>query len=621
VTIPREGGKFDEKPAVIAALDALGVPESAMKQTVDEALADLRKGLDPSRTDDQFTPEQILDKIAELRARGGKDPEEAKKELEAAKQAFQAQQDNTLLRAWEYSVASMAKLSEKEVEPYVESITWLGNKVIDVFCDVLCDEDCDEDEVADFASEVGTKFEELLKKKVVLRYDASAETELSSDGSSKRGLWVVHRQPDDSVVNDLGSQERLVKDLLAEAVKEVNQNDWATRLLTTDNSAFSEAKSPKKSGGAHTDELLACFYDNPEPVDVYKQKPKGGSELLAWRVEQNKALHDTSGEEIGRDTDGATFPLTGGPHAFSLKPGASKLRQLTEGVNDADGAQQAVAAYVDTQKQTRDTRLPLDLKAGSRVMRFVEKACAGMPQSWVNVIVAQLKKRPAEKGITPAELRKEIEDYFSQVRAPRLAKERQTQKAQSREDFANHVLADASPGAPTVPLNLTDGGPLMKLFDRALAACEPQDRQDLTAAARVRLKALGGTEVTLAKVKGVIDQVVKTDQKKRLIDKETQKVVDDLSGSLEKIEVNIKEPISVGVLEILIGTAFVGASNKDDLKKRTMQKLPGSNPVTLEQVRQAVAGVIEEERGTELDKALEDTRKKSEQALSGPFGK
>ncbi|HEX5270521.1 MAG TPA: hypothetical protein VFW33_08555, partial [Gemmataceae bacterium] len=67
VSIPRAGSKFHETPAVMAALDAFGIPPDAMEKTVNEALEFLRRGQDKSLTEDRFTPEQVLDVIAARR--------------------------------------------------------------------------------------------------------------------------------------------------------------------------------------------------------------------------------------------------------------------------------------------------------------------------------------------------------------------------------------------------------------------------------------------------------------------------------------------------------------------------------------------------------------------------
>src|SRR5262249_55673499 len=60
-----------------------------------------------------------------------------------------------------------------------------------------------------------------------VRYDASVVIPKSADGNSSAGAWVMRRRKDDSKVNDLASQEKLVKDLLAEVAKAfAGTPDW-----------------------------------------------------------------------------------------------------------------------------------------------------------------------------------------------------------------------------------------------------------------------------------------------------------------------------------------------------------------------------------------------------------
>ncbi len=71
-----------------------------------KALAtDACKGFDDPTGTDEFTPQELLERIGKDRPGGAVDAEKAA----AAKAAFETSHDNTLMRAWEYTVATMVE--------------------------------------------------------------------------------------------------------------------------------------------------------------------------------------------------------------------------------------------------------------------------------------------------------------------------------------------------------------------------------------------------------------------------------------------------------------------------------------------------------------------------------
>jgi hypothetical protein len=640
VAIPRAGGKFHETPAIMAALNAFGIPVAAMEKTVNDALDSLRGGLDKSLTEDLFTPEQVLDKIAALR--GVRDVDKSKQELDAAKQAFQAQQENALLRAWEYTVASMAELGENQGMAVREPTYLAGEKAIFGLGATLKAEGNEAGVVDKFLKDVYDKFDALFREQVAIRYDASVVTPKSADGNSSAGIWVMRRKKDDSKVNDQASQEKLVKDLLADVEKEFQgtpQEDWAKRVLlpsgekpftaaelktaeawtiarvkrANEERTLSDGPPPQPTGAfvEGTEELIAAFFNNPEPVAFEVKQPKDGTDLLAWMVDQTKALADTSQSEI---PGAATVPITGGPHAFSMKAGSPGLRALTDGVKNGKTAQDVVKDYADKHKGTKDTLIPLDLdNPNSQIMQFVAKTCAGMDASWADIIKGRLRALwdNYHDFVTPAQLKKEIDEDFATAYAPYLEEQRQAKKAKSRENFGKNLLADKSPTAPTVPLDLADDGRLMALVGDALAVCGAQAVAGLTADVRKTLSSLGGDKVTLAQVKEVIDEAIKAGYKKNALDAEKATV----QGATEQRGVlKGNSPL----LETWVRNVF-GDAPEQALVEKALAKLPKSRTatITFNQIQQAALDVIEEVRGPELDQKLEGIRGNAEAKLAG----
>ena len=88
---------IEEIPGVAAALNTLGIPEENHRDLILEALQDT--GVD------QTSLEAILKQVIINQRQEGK---EANKQLARAVDAFEAQESNTLLRAWEYTLAGLS---------------------------------------------------------------------------------------------------------------------------------------------------------------------------------------------------------------------------------------------------------------------------------------------------------------------------------------------------------------------------------------------------------------------------------------------------------------------------------------------------------------------------------
>ena len=629
VGIPRADSKFHETPAIVAALDALGVPAAAMEKSVNEALDVLRGGRDPALTEDTFAPEQILDMIGALR--GVSDVDKSKQELDAAKLAFQSQQDNLLLRAWEYTVASMAELGEdrgKEVrEPVLQAC---GNAMSSLEATLLA-EGHDAKIVSQFLDDAWVKFENLFVEQVAIRYDASVVIPKTEDGSSSAGAWVMRRTKDDSKVNDQASQEKLVRELMAEAAKEfqgTDKEDWAKRLRhpegerpftveelkdgaarvisrvkrASEEKTFSDGPPPQASGAyvAGTEELLAAFYDNAEPVQMEIAQPKDATDLLGWMLDQAKAL----GGGLRADVpEGATLPMTGGPHAFSMKLGAQGLGALVGELKDGQTAQDLVAKYADKHKGAKDVFRVLDPHDEStEVMGLVAKACAGLDPSWAEVVKQRLLVRynRGDDDISLAELKGEIDADFADVYAPYLAGQRQAKKARSRDGLGRHLLADTSPGAPTVALDLNDDSRLMGLVTDALAVCGPEGGDSLVDQARQRLGALGADPITLAQLKALMDETIKAAHKKRLeAELEAVQNAPDVMGKPRKR--------SALMMDTWMGMTL-GADATPELVQDAMDRLPkeADAMLTFADLQSAAKAALESVRSAELEQKQQD---------------
>jgi hypothetical protein len=619
VKVSRADSKLHEAPAVVAALDAFGIPEGAMKKTVDDALAALRVGLDPSLTEDSFTPEQVLDKIAEQLRAGGKAPDETAKGLSAAKLAFQGQQENRLLRAWEYTVASMAELGEDQGKKVREEARKAAIKAIGDACKELAKGGAAVPELQSFAQAMMKAFDEAFKAEAAIRYDASVVTEKSADGSSSRGVWVLQRK-DGTKVTDKASQDVLVKDVLAEAAKGFTaepRQTWAARVLSDSAGKALSAGPPAQPGGAYnagTEDLLAAFYDNPEPVVQNTKVTARGDDLLEWVLGQNKSILDTTGPQVG--TDGATYPMSGGPHAYSLKPGSGRLHELTGAINGGRSARDVVDGYKVKNRGVKDTKLPLDLTDGSRVKDLVASTCKGMHASWADALGKKIEALGAggtKTEITPAELKGAVDDLVDNLYAKGLDDGRVTEKAKNRENLGKKILSDTTGSAPKVPFDLAGGSRLMGLVANGLQHVPPDWRDDLTADAKKRLQDLSVTEVSPAQIKGVIEAVIGTDFKKRALDVEKKKghrvagqaVLADTSPEAPTVAIDVADHSHLMKL-VKAATAGLPPEFVDAAKVKIQALRTGTkSAVTAAEINAAVKAAIGERRKS-LDAAKID---------------
>jgi hypothetical protein len=600
------GEDFHEKPAIIAALDALGIPAAEMKKTVGDALQALRtRG--PSQSPDLFSPEEVLDTIAARRPL--RDNERSKRELGAAKLAFQAQQENVLLRAWEYTVASMAELDRDREEAIREPVNKAVTKALERLGATLKTEGNGAGTVDEFLANFRQQFGKRFQEQVAIRFDASVVIPGSDDGRSTAGVWVMRRNKDDSKVTDLASQEKMIKDLLAEVAKEFEggpNGPFAHRLVESSKDQALSDGPPSQPDGAKLAEiegLLGAFFGQDEPVALAKTRPVDASGLLAWMIEQNKVVRLVAGVATATDP-GATLPMVGGPHAFSMKPGGAKLRALTDGMGrDGKTVEQSVADYVGRNKGTKDARLPLDLSDDGPILRVLRKACRLQPNVFELAKRRLAARRDTTKFVTPEGLKDEIAAILAERKSER-DEECDTNKKTGRAEYGKIVLADTSPTAPAMARS---GTAITNLIDRVLnsAGLKVDNLNGLKRSAQQLIYQRGESEgtVTPAQVKSIIDDLVAQEYPTAVTDQTPmprrsalarEAVADEAEGA-PRIAVNLGDNSAFMKLVTAavqpIGPDLAGAAVKG--VKEALRDRPDATVAEIsKEVKKAVAAVV-----------------------------
>lgn len=337
-------------------------------------------------------------KVADLVTSKREKFETYEKELNASQNGFLAQQDNRLLRAWEYTVSAMAEkgTTKRQTTRLTKAATKTVNDQMDT---ILTEAKLTADpglkvKLDDAAKKLKTKFEALFKARIQSGYDASVQGELSADGSSDRGAFALFdttgaTDPADWIKIDderayadvvsglmmeswlelygkekdveLRNQARALADKLAEAartegfIKSANDNTKAQY-------DGEEQKPWQAVRGNLSKNLLPVYYEKPAPKMV-KRKPTSTADLMNFILESTKAMWTDIQDGVNRDPEGASIPVSSGTHAFTLRPGSPGLKAAIEsGEDPATWTSKKVNADKAKARGQRETKLTPGLK-------------------------------------------------------------------------------------------------------------------------------------------------------------------------------------------------------------------------------------------------------------------
>jgi hypothetical protein len=383
IKVPRTGSNLHATPAFQAVLDALGVPPGERETVMNAAVTALRPtptGGRPTPVADELTAQKIIAKIVDNR-KAGKTPEQVKQEMDAGRASFQGQQDNRLLRAWEYSVAATAELDEFKSSRLIEAAskdaqTNMIAAINGAFSALSpIQQAAQRPSYQSFVNDFKGEFAEEFKKSVRMVYDASIATEPAADGSSSRGVWVMQDIETGEKIVDKAGQDKLIKKALGKLqVKHQNTPDKKAKIdgvVGVVRGLAISAADPQQLDGHATSSLVRVFNNNPTDLatDSVATPPASGDALLKWMAgATKKVLTGPTKSTVEGNPSAATVPIWNTVHGFSLKVGNPLFLEIAnQPATGGKTADQIVEQHIDAEKKKckgiQDTPLTDAVKA------------------------------------------------------------------------------------------------------------------------------------------------------------------------------------------------------------------------------------------------------------------
>jgi hypothetical protein len=610
-SIPVPSGPTDlhTTPAFGAALEGLGIEPKDGQKAIDDALTKLKAAAASGTTEFKFTAEQILKQVVKDRVKTtppADPPEKAESELAAATKAFQATQDNRLLRAWEYTVTEMAELSEEQGQQIRKGTRDAAMNRVDTAA--ITATGADVARLAQFRKDVKAKFDERFKEQIKIRYDASVETEKSADGSSSRGVWVMEEAATGAKITDKAGQDAVIKKLMAEVLatfSDPKEQGWGTTLTASLNTGpLTTADPPKKTGAAYgaIESMMAAF-NNLEAVPLEKTTPASGKELFEWLIAQNQRMQADIGAEVASDPDGAALPLRGGPHVFSLRPGTPFLRAAA--ADQGKTPAEHVAEYTAKNK-LKDTKLAVAPGEDGPAARIVSTAIKNaMHSSWADIGIGALEDLGSE--ISVSDLSKVVDEVVADLTAQNES-ERDDVKAKNREGQSKAVMA---PPPPMGPLALATplAGKVLEFVTKAVGGADKPRFARMKSI--LEAKAAAKTEITLAEIQAELDKLLDQEQatadtaartkwkaggKKGLAE---DAVKDGPLASAVKVPLAAESPSEVSKLitKVLEGVASAAALRPLLDKRIEQMRASGGTNLTVKDLRKMLEAVVKVDSG------------------------
>jgi hypothetical protein len=600
--IPVKAGPTDlhEAPAFSAALEGLGVEPKDRQKAIDDALAKLRAGAASGTTEFKFTAEQILKQVVKDRVKTtppADPPEKAESELSAATKAFQATQDNRLLRAWEYTVAAMAELGEEQGQLIrAGTLDAASNRVDSVPIPATGP---DVARLAQFRLDVKAKFDKLFKEKVKIRFDASVETEKSADGSSDRGVWVMEEAATRTKITDKAGQDAVIKKLMAEALadfKDPKEQGWGGTLTANLHTGPLTTKDPLKKSAAY-----------------YGAKAKQRSLLKGAELEATAPVPPVAlGQPLdgpakkfvdmaldGLDSKYAALARTKLETLAATQPSAS-LDQVQKVVNDCVAEYLASpdfqpkkdvwtrinleTIFSDLVTNGTEVKVPLDPNA-LPLASLVAQSMNNMDPDWIAVIQPKIEQRlSALQSTGAAEIDlPQIGQILNDVMHVDLANEdldsRNLLLADLNKNLTEGLAGDAPVYEPTFPA----AGPDVTRMIQQWAQADPANVSYWETAATAEVTALAKDPLTLKDIRQALDKAGtkydETNAKNAVQEKFDKAVFEDTTGPMA--EMPLAYPAE-GKLKDMIdkSLAHFDEGQRIRMKKKAQEELDKLKPAT-----------------------------------------
>ncbi|QDU41229.1 hypothetical protein Mal4_55940 [Maioricimonas rarisocia] len=346
-----------------------------------------------------YSPEHLLGQI--VLDQGASNPKEA---LASMKDAYLGQEENRLIRAWEYSIASMVEESNKPLGKRL--LGGLNDAVndlkMDVYIEFILNSDIDKATRAEtICDRIAVEFDRLVKDQIKTSYDPSVvHAGVSSDGSSSYGGYSLY--DGDKKIEDRGTYVAALKrlmqqardnlydsaddpeksdslEVLAELQKRIDDDGFLNNVMSKSQQTSGDKPTAPWSyqAGGFTDSLLQMYHGRETPLKM-KGSDKWPSATSPTPVESADKLFsflvDTVGgipgiadllKENPGSLDRAGIPVdTTGLHAFTLKPGSKILKEAIVGGKDGSTAltEFKTAEKQKYEKAQKETLLTDELK-------------------------------------------------------------------------------------------------------------------------------------------------------------------------------------------------------------------------------------------------------------------
>jgi hypothetical protein len=462
-----------------------------------------------------------------------------------AKTAFQAQRDNRLMRAWEYTVASTAAKSPDN--PYCQIMTAGAKKAL---LDLLNTTNTKlkqgqstttRTRILNVCQTMNDEVEKLFDENVEFNYDPSIAHTRPGDGRSSRGGWFMYcngkkietEEQYKSMLKDLVTKaQNKVKAALAGDPKLAHVDNVAKGLTDgVDDPGFTAAalnasttaapphlgpdvvKPWASAGGGFSNQLMEVYFGQAITTEHPTTTPTSEEDVTEWLLDMSRKISQDNRKAVGLDPENGSMPLSNGPHAYSFRPGSPFFKKnMDKGPSLPPTSAQLITDYKNKAASRRTTAFPLNDPLDGMVKKLVEKAIN--PQTFASDIVDSIRTRVADKlkALHAAEVTAE------QVRtcAEQAIDEEFTQTGTAWDDYRNacksrgkQELSNAIQTEILAPVDVAELGDLMdKVLNKVGKHLSTGDRDKVKKAVETALTSGGETEASMPKIqKAVVDAI------------------------------------------------------------------------------------------------------------------
>ncbi len=383
---------------------------------------------------DSIKPEELIDRIVKSRVSEDKQ----KVALEQARNAFLGQQDNLVMRAWEYSVATMVEKMPGQASNQNTIQRGLKAPSSDVLTAVIDNTGFTPQKkqvLRGLRDRLLNEFEKLVKDETETRYDPSVksrEESTSKDGHSSSGGYCLFFK-NEKIASD-SDYKNAMETLLNKAWAKINdgtlkqfEQDEGAKLVTalakefdkpefhekvvekavgsTDKKAKDKMAKPwTYEGGGNTDSLLQIYYDSPDPLQraVAPSTANTAEQLGEFLLDTMKAMGIDKSIKPDSGFEQSSIPVrTIGVHAFNLLPSSPGITMLLKGFDDP---KEGLKAYKKIEKEKIASRnsqeLPLNDPPDGVLKSMIEAASTIFADSGRAKAVSDINKEFKATGKT-----------------------------------------------------------------------------------------------------------------------------------------------------------------------------------------------------------------------------